>query len=99
MVIVRVERTGGIAGISQYSEMNSDDLPTSLKTTLSKVVNDNIGSANSLKSIPKGAADHYTYKITVDDGSNQKVIECNQYDIHDNLKSLVTYVEKHNKNK
>jgi hypothetical protein len=96
-VIIKVERTGGFAGMSEYSQMNSDDLPASLKTALTKLINDNVKPSNSLKSVPKGSADHYSYRITVDDGANQRVIECNQYNIQDNLKSLVTYVEKHNR--
>jgi len=95
-LIIKVERMGGLAGISKYSEMNSDDLPASLKTTLIKLINDNVRSSNSLKSVPKGSADHYSYRITVDEGEHQRVIACSQYNIQDNLKSLVTYVEKHN---
>jgi len=75
--------------------MNSDDLPGPMRKTLSKIVNGNSGSSRSIKSLPKGAADHYSYRITVDDGSNARVIECNQYNIKDNLKSLINYVEKH----
>ena len=50
-----------------------------------------------MKSSPRGAADHYTYKISIQDGTNQNVIECNQYNIQDDLKSLIRYVEKNSK--
>jgi hypothetical protein len=96
---ITVQKSGGFSGVSRYSEMYSDDLPSHLKKTLTNLVGKNEGSLGSLKLVPKGAADYYSYKITLDDGSNQRVIECNEYDIQDNLKSLVTYVEKHKKNK
>jgi hypothetical protein len=51
----------------------------------------------SIKSSPRGAADHYTYKISIQDGRNQRVIECNQYNIEDDLKSLVNYIERNSK--
>ena len=96
-MIIKVERTGGLAGMSKYSEMDSDNLPSALKTVLNNLVNENKKVPNSVKLIPKGAADHFTYRITIDDGSNQRVIVCDQYGINDNLKTLVNYVEKHNK--
>jgi len=98
-LIVKVQRTGGFAGMPTYSEMNSDDLPINLKATLTKLAADTMRSSKSSKSLPKGAADHYSYSITVDDGANQQVIECSQYDIQDDLKSIIKYVEQHSKNK
>ena len=95
-MIIKVERTGGLAGISKYSEIDSNHLPSSLKTVLINLVNENEKTPNSVKLVPKGAADHFTYRITINDGPKQKVIECDQYTINNSLKSLVTYVEKHN---
>jgi hypothetical protein len=95
-LIIKVERTGGFSGMSEYSEMDSDDLPEILQTTLTNFINEKVNASNSLKSMPKGAADHYSYRITVDDGAKSRVIECSQYDIKDDLKSLVAYVKKHN---
>lgn len=92
---IKVERTGGLTGISKYSEIDSDKLPSSLKTVLNNLYNENKKAPNSVKLAPRGAADHFTYRITINEGSNQRVIVCNQYDIKDSLKSLVTYVEKH----
>jgi len=95
-MLVKVERSGGFAGISNQSEMNSDDLPASLQTVLAKLMKNDIKPSKPLKFVPKGSADHFSYRITVVDGSNHRVIECSQYDLQDDLKSLVTYMEKHN---
>ena len=48
-----------------------------------------------LDSAPRGVADYYCYKITLTDGQKQRVLECNQYDLQDSLKSLISYVEEH----
>jgi hypothetical protein len=95
-VRIKVERTGGFAGISKYSEIDSKNLPSSIKTDLINLVNENKKIPNSVKLVPKGAADHFTYRITINDGSKQRVIVCDQYTINTSLRSLVTYVEKHN---
>ena len=92
-MIIKVERTGGFSGISKYSEMNSDDLPSALETTVKKIIKSAKTSSLPLKSTPKGAADHYTYKISIKDGGNENIIECNQYSIQDDLKSLIKYIE------
>lgn len=94
--MIKVERTGGFAGISKSSELHCEDLPSELENTIMQIIKNTKTSSLPLKSSSKGAADHYSYRITVDDGAKSRVIECSQYDIKDNLKSLVAYVEKHN---
>jgi hypothetical protein len=91
---IRVERSGGLAGISFTKEMDAKDLPSAQLRTAKKIIEDKKVASLSMKSSPAGAADHYNYKISVQDGMNQKVIECNQYNIQADLKSLVKYIEK-----
>jgi hypothetical protein len=98
-VIIRVERSGGLAGIPISNEMDEKDLPSALIRTAKKIIEDKSVSSKSMKSSPKGAADHYSYKISIQDGANQNVIECNQFNIQDDLKSLVNYIEKNSKYK
>ena len=89
-----VERSGGLTGLPLSKEMDIKDLPSALITTTKKIMGDEILSPLPMKSTPIGAADHYTYKISIQNGVNQKVIECNQYNIQDDLKLLVKYIEK-----
>jgi hypothetical protein len=96
---IRVERSGGIAGISISNEMDAKDLPLDLLRAAKKVVEDRKVSSSSIKSYQKGSADHFTYRISVDDGKNESVVECNQYNIEDDLRSLVKYIEKNSKRK
>jgi hypothetical protein len=95
---IKVERSGGFAGMTVSNEMDSKDLPSALKDMAQKILEDKNVSSPSMMSTPKGSADHFTYKISIQDGANQNVIESNQFDIQDNLKTLVNYIEK-NSNK
>ena len=94
---IKIERSGGLAGIMTCIEMDANRLPSELKDTARKFASDGSVSRIPLRSAPRGAADYYCYKITLTDGKNQQVLECNQYDIPDNLKSLISYVEEHSK--
>jgi hypothetical protein len=96
-VIIRVERTGGFTGIPISNEINANDLPSQLIYTVKKIMTSQKSYSLPLKSAPRGAADHYTYKISISDGVNHKIIECDQFSIEDDLKSLVKYIEKNSK--
>lgn len=95
MMRIRVERTGGLAGIPISNEIDANGLPSGLLQTARKIMQEK--KTYSLKSAPKSSADHYVYKISVQDGDNQSVITCNQFTIGDDLRSLVRYVEKNSK--
>jgi hypothetical protein len=92
-LIIKVERSGGFAGIPISNEIDAENLPSSLVTKLKKIMESTNSSTLPIKDTPRGAADHYTYKISIQDGVNVKVIECNQFNIEDDLKSLVKYIE------
>ena len=94
---IRVERSGGFAGIPISNEIDGKDLPSEFTRTAKEIMEDKSTPSLSIKSSPRGAADHYTYKISIQDGRNQRVIECNQYNIEDDLKSLVNYIERNSK--
>jgi hypothetical protein len=96
-VRIRVERSGGFAGIPISNEMDAKDLPTVLIRTAKKIIEDKNVSSLSMKSSPKGAADHYTYKISIQDGKNINEINCNDFNIEGDLKSLVKYIERNSK--
>jgi hypothetical protein len=98
-VIIKVERSGGVAGIRITSEMDARQLPPALATKVRKIMENSKLSELPLKVIPKGAADHYSYKISFAEGENQSIIECNQYNIKDELKSLIRYIERNAKKK
>jgi len=91
---IKIERSGGISGIQISNEIDSKNLPSSLENTIKKIMLTQKDSVLSMKSSPKGKADYYTYKISIQDGANRKVIECNQFSIREDLKLIVKYVER-----
>ena len=98
-MIVKVERSGGFTGIPISNEIDTKDLPSTLVTKLNKIMENTRSPSLPLRSTPKGAADYFTYKISVKDGANERVIECNQYNLQDDLKSLIKYVNSYSKKK
>lgn len=93
-MIIKIERSGGLVAVPISIEMDAKDLPSTLITTAKKIMMDQRLSTLPIKGIPKGAADYYSYKISVRDGVNRRVIECNEYNIQDDLKLLIRYVER-----
>lgn len=91
---IKVERTGGFTGIPVSKEVDITDLPTKVISIARKLLSNQEVSGLQHTRIPKGSADHFNYRISIDDGQNRKVVECTEYDIKDDLKSLITYVEK-----
>ena len=85
--------------MSESVESDSDDLPSTLETIAKKMMKSTKKLPLTSKSTPKGAADHYTYKISIKDGVNEKMIECNQHNIQGDLKSLIKYVERNSNKK
>jgi len=98
-VRIRVERSGGFAGIPIANEIDSKNLPSTLLIKLNKFMENAKSPKLPLTATPRGAADHFTYKILVKDGAKETVIECNQYSLEDDLKSLVKYVERNSEKK
>jgi hypothetical protein len=92
-VIIKVERSGGLAGLRKTAEIDAKNLPPSLVTSARKLLN---VKETPLQAKSKGA-DYYNYRISIQDGKQRKVIECTQYNIHDELKSLVKYIENNSK--
>ncbi len=89
---IKIERSGGFGGITSSSEMNADKLSPLLEGTVKKLL-DHKGSGVLKGTRPKGAADYLNYKITLEDGDRNSVIVCNQFDMDDDLSSLIRYVE------
>ena len=90
---IKVERSGGLTGIPFYREVDTGKLPPTLQGKLRKIL-ESPKPLRSVKPTPRGAGDYYVYKILINDGSSKRTIECNQYDISEDIKALVKYLEK-----
>jgi hypothetical protein len=93
-VKIKVERSGGFAGISSSNEIDAEELPLSLEGTLQKLLDKKKVPMSKNFKRSKGAADYLNYKITIRDGKKDHVTECNELEMDNSLKSLVNYVQK-----
>jgi hypothetical protein len=93
-VIIKVERSGGFTGLPILKEIDAKDLPPNLFNVAKKIMLDQKLYALPMTKTPKGSADYYSYKISIQDADNRKIIECNEFNIQDNLKLLVRYIER-----
>ena len=91
---ITIERSGGLAGISSSSEIAVDKLPPSLGATVRNLLERKKSLLTMGSGRPKGSADYMVYKITIQNGKEVHVIECNEFDMNDRIKSLVNYVQK-----
>ena len=90
-MIIKVERYGGFAGITTSDQIEIKSLPSSLENTVKELL-DQPKSSNQ-KSLPKGAADYYTYTITIQDGKTKHVFKCDEHNMGEMSKKLIKYVE------
>ena len=91
---IKVERSGGFAGISSSTEMDVDKLPASIEGTVRELLDERKLSSMKDPGRRKGAADYLNYKITIQNGNKNHVIDCSELAMDDNIKSLVSYLQK-----
>lgn len=90
---IKIEQSGGFSGISLSKEMETDELPTPLENTIKELL-DEKRTHLPKGSRRRGAADYLNYKITIQNGNKDHVIECNEHDMDNNMRSLISYVKK-----
>ena len=93
-MIIKVERSGGLTGIPISNEIDVKKLPSRLVNTAKNMMVDEKFPRLPMKRRPAGSADYFSYKISVENGTNRRIIECDEYNIQDDLKQLVKYIER-----
>lgn len=92
-MIIKLERSGGFPGTSMSAEIDAKDLPPTLVGAVKKIMKGQKLSSPPKKSPPLGA-DFYCYKILIDDGVNRRFMEYFEYDVNEDVKKLIRYIEK-----
>jgi hypothetical protein len=96
-VRIKIERSGGIAGITFCHEMDCNKLPPSLKDTVTALLDSK--EMHSIKSkSQKNVADVMSYKITIQNGGENHIFNYNEFEMDRNVKSLASFVEKNSAN-
>ena len=73
--------------------MDVKDLPPYLRNNVKRMIKDSKSYTRPLKMAPKGSADHFNYKISVEGEDNEMILEANQYNLNSDLKTLIKYLE------
>jgi hypothetical protein len=98
-VKIRIKRSGGFAGISTSSKIDSNDLPPKMLNTIGELMT-NSKSAKLLNTVSqKGVADDYQYLIEIKNGVRTKTIKCSQFNVGNDLRSVIKYIEQFNREK
>lgn len=90
---IKIERSGGITGIASSSEIDATTLPPSLIATVQDLLFRNETTLNEVRK-PKGTADDINYRITIRNRAKNRIINCSELDMGNNIKSLVRFIEK-----
>ncbi|MFI5405351.1 MAG: protealysin inhibitor emfourin [Nitrososphaerales archaeon] len=94
---IKIERSGGLAGITSSHEIDTDKVPRSLEGTIKKLLEGKKSPMAISSSRPKGSADYLSYKITIQNGMKNRVIDCNEFGMDKSVKSLISYVQNNKK--
>lgn len=106
---IHLERSGGFAGLTNSATVDTQALAPKDAKELQNLIQKSKLFERSGKYTQqsdsqqtgrnaitkKGAADYFTYKITIQTGNEEQSMECNDVDIQADVKGLVDFVTKH----
>jgi hypothetical protein len=101
---IHLERSGGFAGMIMSTTVDTNTLSSNEVNELQGLIEKSQFFELSSESVEeassktkKGAADYFTYKVTVQNGDGQHTVEWNDLSMQPNLKRLVDFLVKHSK--
>ena len=86
-----------MTGISSSNQIEFDQPPKPIIKPLKKVMAEGSRGFSPLGPPKKSSADCFTYKVTIQNGTNEYTIESDELHLQDNLKSLIKYVQLNSK--
>ena len=98
-MIIRLERTGGFAGMTRTIEVDSRSLPEDQANAVRQLV----GNANffalpeNLSPAPPVGADRFNYRITIQSDSESHTVELTEADTPESLEQLIGWLEDHSR--
>jgi hypothetical protein len=93
-VKIKVEQSGGFAGISSSNEVDSGELPPSIKGTVRELLDKRRLPPTKDPGRRKVVADCIIYKIIIRNGKEDRVFEFNEREMESSIKSLINYIQK-----
>jgi hypothetical protein len=95
---INLERSGGILGSVSSRTIDTDKLTKSQAIELKELLTHSdffrLSSLKSNSANQKGAADYYTYNITVEDGEKKHSVMCTDLAMTKELRQLISSLSK-----
>jgi hypothetical protein len=95
---INLERSGGILGSVTSRTIDTEKLSKSQATELKELLTHSdffkLSSLRSNVASQKGAADYYTYNITVEDGEKKHSVKCTDIAMTKELRQLISSLSK-----
>jgi hypothetical protein len=90
---IYLERSDGFIGGRKGYMLNSNSLSFEEQNTLDDMTNKaRFFGLSSEASLPKGGADYFKYKMTVEENGKSDTIEINDFAISPELRTLINYI-------
>jgi emfourin len=97
-VKINLEKSGGIMGSTSSQTIDTDKLSKSKAAEVKELLsNSDFFKLSSLRSSPavqKGAADYFTYDITVEDEGKKYSVKCSDVAMTKELRDLISSLSK-----
>jgi hypothetical protein len=92
-MIIRVERTGGFAGMTMRSVIDSDQLNPEERQNLMELVESSGIFGSSLQSHPNSQGhDRFHYSLTIEYHEQRQTLELDESEIPDDWQSLIQFI-------
>ena len=86
-VQVEFRRSGGLAGIDMTATVDASELPTEQVETLTELVAQPPVAAKATAT--HGAADHFSYEMTLRDGQRTRTLHWTDSDVPDDVRPIL----------
>jgi hypothetical protein len=97
---VYLERSGGFAGMVTSASLDTQTLPPNEAHEIQNLIENSYffelpSNPPQSSKTKKGAADYFTYKITVQDDKREHLVQLNDINMEPNIKPLVDFLIRH----
>ena len=97
---VYLERSGGFAGMVTSTTVDTQTLSPDKAHEIQNLIEDSHffelpSKPPQSSKVKKGAADYFTYKITVQDDKREHLVQLNDINMEPNIKPLVDFLIRH----
>ena len=93
---IRLERTGGFAGMTRTLEVDIDSLPENERSLVTGMIND--ADFFALPSVvprnEQSGADLYNYRITIESADGLHTVEATQLSVPESLEPLIVWLDR-----